>query len=126
MMLWKEAGMSDPVTAPAILRTAADIIEGRGAKRDRAGERSMARTVGAFNRLTGRDLSESDGWMFMVLLKLAREQHGHDPDNAIDAAAYCALHGECAAAEREAWQREAASMSENRIDFSDARQEGQS
>lgn len=56
----------------------------------------MARTVAAFNALTGHTLSEVDGWTFMVVLKLAREQSAHDPDNWVDAAGYVALASEAA------------------------------
>lgn len=84
------------MTPADILRTAVRTIEARGALRDTGQERSMARTVAAFNALTGHDLSEVDGWTFMVLLKLAREQSAHDADNWIDAAGYVGLAGEAA------------------------------
>lgn len=59
--------------APEILAKARQHMEDRAAARDQAaGERSMARTVAAFNALTGRDLSERDGWLFMAVLKAAR------------------------------------------------------
>lgn len=84
------------MTAETILRTAADVMAQRGALRDHGLERSMARTVRAFNAVTGLSLTETQGWMFMAVLKLAREQSGHDPDNFIDGAAYMALAGESA------------------------------
>lgn len=40
------------------------------------GERSMAATVAMFNALTGSDLSEEQGWKFMVCLKLVRSEQG--------------------------------------------------
>jgi Domain of unknown function (DUF6378) len=79
-----------------ILRTSIRTIEARGALRDTGQERSMARTVASFNALTGHQLTEVHGWTFMVLLKLAREQSGHDADNWVDAAGYVGLAGECA------------------------------
>jgi hypothetical protein len=82
--------------APDVLRTAADTIEARGKLRDSGQERSMARTVAAFNAVTGRNLTETEGWIFMVVLKLAREQSAHDPDNFVDGTAYMALAGESA------------------------------
>ena len=85
-----------------VLRTAADTIEARAALRDRGQERSMARTVKAFNALTGHELSETDGWVFMVMLKLGREQSGHDPDNFVDGTAFMALAGESADVEKPA------------------------
>lgn len=59
--------------ATEILHTAEICIGDRAASRDQPdGERSMARTVAAFNALTGHRLSERDGWLFMVTLKAAR------------------------------------------------------
>lgn len=56
-----------------ILHTAEVCIGDRASSRDLPdGERSMARTVAAFNALTGHRLSERDGWLFMVALKAAR------------------------------------------------------
>lgn len=82
-----------------ILTTAAKSIDDRAAERDQAatGERSMTRTVAAFNALTGHSISERDGWLFMGVLKFARATGGaHRLDDYIDAAAYAALAGECA------------------------------
>jgi hypothetical protein len=84
------------MTAERILRTAADVMAERGKKRDTGKERSMARTVRAFNAVTGLSLTETQGWVFMAVLKLAREASGHDPDNFVDGAAYMALAGESA------------------------------
>lgn len=88
--------------APAILRNAAQAIDDRATLRDcPAGERSMTRCVAAFNALTGHALSETEGWHFMSILKLARATAGgHHLDDHTDHAAYAALAGE--AAEREA------------------------
>jgi hypothetical protein len=84
--------------APGILREAAGTIAERGVQRDAAetGERSMARCVAAFNGLTGRDLTEKEGWFFMAVLKMARSMNGKTPrrDDFVDLAAYAALAGE--------------------------------
>lgn len=87
-----------PSPAETILRNAAAAIEQRAAQRDlQDGERSMARTVAAFNALTGGSLSERDGWIFMAVLKAARATAGaHQLDDYTDGAAYFALAGECA------------------------------
>lgn len=87
-----------PPGAPTILLLAAAHIGARAATRDLPqGERSMARTVAAFNALTGHTLSERDGWMFMAQLKAARALAGaHNPDDYQDGAAYFALAGESA------------------------------
>lgn len=79
-----------------ILMTAADCIDNRASQRDQpSGERSMARAVATFSALTGHDLSERDGWIFMALLKMARAQGGrHHIDDYVDGAAYLALAGE--------------------------------
>jgi hypothetical protein len=82
--------------AEEILQTAAEVMKQRGALRDKGEERSMERTVRVFNALTGKGLTEVEGWTFMVALKLCREQTGHDMDNWIDATAYMALAAEAA------------------------------
>lgn len=87
------------MTASDILRRAAGHIDERAAQRDQPqGERSMARTVTAFNALTGHQLSERDGWLFMVALKAARACTTPTglPDDYEDLAAYAALAGESA------------------------------
>lgn len=56
----------------------------------------MARTVAAFNALTGHALTEFDGWMFMATLKADRACGGSQKaDDIEDGAAYFALAGEC-------------------------------
>lgn len=87
-------------TAADILRKGAQHIEDRAAMRDQPqGERSMARAVGAFNALTGHNLSERDGWLFMVALKAARACNTPTgvADDYEDLAAYAALAGESVA-----------------------------
>lgn len=83
--------------AAQVLRDAAAIIEERGRVRDNeAGERSMARAVAAFNALTGRRLTELDGWLFMSVLKMARATAGKPHlDDWTDLAGYAALGAEC-------------------------------
>lgn len=86
-------------TAPEILKRAAQHIADRATSRDLPqGERSMARAAAAFSALTGKPLTEQDGWLFMVCLKAARATAGaHNPDDAEDGAAYFALFGEAQA-----------------------------
>ena len=80
------------IDAPSILRTAAQTISARAVSRDLAAERSMRRAVSAFNILTGQSLSETQGWLFMAILKLARATAGKlNNDDLLDAAAYVAL-----------------------------------
>lgn len=81
-------------SAEDILNLSRKIMEDRGKRRDSEGERSMERIVKVFNALTDHNLSEVDGWTFMVVLKLCRERTGPDLDNWVDGAAYMALAGE--------------------------------
>lgn len=61
------------------------------------GERSMGKTVEMFKALTGVEMSEEQGWKFMVCLKLVRSEQGaHRADNFVDGAAYFGLAGEAA------------------------------
>jgi len=94
---------SEPAT-----HTAEDIVNaGLGHLRDRAttydnpeGERSMAKTVAAFNVITGHSLTETEGWKFMELLKMVRSCQGDfHPDSYEDRAMYAALAGESHAKE---------------------------
>lgn len=80
------------ISASSILYDAAKVIESRAVERDLATERSMVRAVNAFNTLTGASLTETQGWLFMAVLKLARATAGRlNTDDLLDAAAYVAL-----------------------------------
>lgn len=46
------------------------------------------KTVGAFNALTGHNLSVRDGILFMVCVKLSRQAFKHKRDNIVDACGY--------------------------------------
>lgn len=85
--------------AADILVGAAETLVQRGAIRDQHAERSMSRIVAAFNSLTGHQLTENEGWIFMATLKLARASGGKPHvDDWLDLAGYAALGGEhCAA-----------------------------
>ncbi len=71
----------------------------RGKTYDPSGgeERSMPRIVAAFNAIRGKDLTETDGWVFMQCLKMVRGAvtPGHI-DSSLDGVAYAALAGESA------------------------------
>ena len=89
--------------AAEMLGRAAALLHERGQSYDKPeGERSMARTVSAFNAITGRDLTEAEGWLFMQQLKQVRlfTRSGYHADSAEDNIAYAALMAE--AKEREA------------------------
>lgn len=84
--------------AASILKAGLRHMEDRAKTCDNPqGERSMARTVEAFNAVTGARLTEEQGWLFMVLLKTVRSQQGaYKADNYEDGAAYFGLMGEAA------------------------------
>ncbi len=91
-------------SAAGILKAALSHMEDRAATYDApTGERSMGKTVEAFNTVTGQKLTEEQGWLFMVLLKAVRSQQGgYRSDNYEDLCAYGSLMGEAAAVERKA------------------------
>lgn len=86
--------------ATEIIQQAAAEVGERAPSRDsESGERSMARAVAAFNGLVGGDtrLSETEGWLFMCCLKMARATRGQlNIDDYIDLAGYAGLAGESA------------------------------
>lgn len=95
------------VHAYEFLDKAVNEMKDRAAQRDTTkpdgsgGERSMAATVKAFNALTGKTLTEAEGWEFMILLKLVRGRQGSfRADDYTDAAAYAGLLGECESTSR--------------------------
>ena len=67
------------------------------------GERSMSKTIEAFNAITGNTLIESDGWLIMLLLKQVRQwsKQTYHHDSALDAVAYSALLAESLRKEKE-------------------------
>lgn len=84
-------------TAPDILQKAAAIMLERGQQYDKPeGERSMGKTVTAFNAITGHTLSEAEGWLLLQLLKDVRlwQRPGYHQDSAEDCVAYAALKAE--------------------------------
>lgn len=104
------ANVMQQIHAPAHAPTcAADFLAAAGKHmRDRAstydkaaGERSMGKTVAAFNIIADQYLTEEQGWLLMGILKMVRSQQGaFKADNYEDEAAYAALRGECATRER--------------------------
>lgn len=82
------------------LQAAIEVQAERGKQYDKpSGERSMAATVSAFNCITGSMLEESDGWMFLGLLKLVRQAQNPEKyhhDSALDFVAYASLYAEAA------------------------------
>ena len=84
-------------TAPEFLHRAADIMTERGKQYDKPeGERSMGKCVAAFNIVTGRNLTEAEGWLLLQILKDVRQwqRPGFHQDSADDCIAYAALKAE--------------------------------
>ena len=88
--------VSVAITADTILSNAAAEMQDRAASRDTPeGERSMGRCVKAFNAMFSTELTETQGWQFMELLKMARSVGGEFRlDDFTDGVAYAALAGE--------------------------------
>lgn len=86
-----------PTVAPDFLNFAAKHMADRAATYDQPeGERSMGKAVQAFNAFTGRELTESEGWLLMQCVKNVRlfQRPGFHRDSAEDAIAYGALVAE--------------------------------
>jgi hypothetical protein len=92
----------EPVNHPhEILEEAVQVLKQRGVDYDgkgyQGGGRSMAQTIAIFKAFTGIELSELDGWRFLISLKLARSTTGKPKrDTYIDLAGYAGLAGETA------------------------------
>ena len=74
-------------------------LDSRGKQYDKDGskERSMAKTVEAFNAITGQDLTAVQGWAFMQVLKQVRffsNTGTPHRDSLIDNGAYALLQAE--------------------------------
>lgn len=93
---------TEAATATDILQEATECLTARAVERDKGtSERSMKAAVTAFNSITGHTLTEEQGNMFMVCLKMSRSQGGKVRlDDYVDLAAYAALAGESAVGER--------------------------
>ena len=62
--------VKSPSTACDFLSKALSLLEERGKDYDQPeGERSMGKTISAFNSITGKSLTESEGWLLLQLLK---------------------------------------------------------
>jgi len=92
--------MSEDIPAPKaaeLLGRAAALLTERGKDYDKPeGERSMAKTVEAFNAITRCELTEAEGWLFMMCLKQVRAFNAESPheDSLHDLIAYAALMAE--------------------------------
>lgn len=86
--------IADP--AVGFLKEAQAAMEARAALRDTPeGERTAGKIAKVFNSITGHDLTESDAWLFLLVLKIVRSRNGnYSRDDYVDMAAYSALWGE--------------------------------
>jgi hypothetical protein len=85
-----------------LLEKASQHMKDRGQQYDKPeGERSMGRAVQAFNTITDRDLSESEGWLLLQVLKDVRDRQRSKAhiDSLEDCIAYAALKAEARLAE---------------------------
>lgn len=100
-MGFQKTGEPGTHTAADIMKAGLAHMEDRAATYDcESGERSMGKTVAAFNIITGHSLTETEGWKFMEVLKMVRSCHGEfHPDSYEDRSAYAALAGESHARE---------------------------
>ncbi|MBR9690406.1 hypothetical protein GOV08_01855 [Candidatus Woesearchaeota archaeon] len=83
--------------ADKFLTNAALTMKERGKTYDKSNkERSMASTVKAFNAITGKGITESEGWLLLLILKQVRQwsKPGYHEDSALDSVAYSALLAE--------------------------------
>lgn len=87
-----------PKDVHSILGKVSDIVKERGTQRDLIeGERTMSKCVHTFNALTDLNLTEQQGWIFMMILKLCRMQRGSfKEDDYLDTIGYSALLAESA------------------------------
>ena len=90
------------MNAKEIMEKAIAIVDGHAADRDIGKERSMKKIVEVFNKLTGHELTEREGDIFMVCLKLVRMQvKTNDMDSYVDALGYISMASETV--EEEKW-----------------------
>ena len=86
------------MNAVELLLKAAATIEARGVQYDTTGinqERSMPRICELFNDATGRQMTVSEGYQFLIALKTARIERSPDHlDSYVDRLAYMALQDE--------------------------------
>lgn len=91
-----------PVSAGDFLHEGLNILEERGKIYDtkEKGERSMGKAVSAFAIITGKQLTEAEGWEFMAVLKQVRafQRPTFHQDSWQDFVNYAALGAEAAAA----------------------------
>ena len=97
--------MSEKPMATQLLEDAAQLQRDRAKQYDVGGtmdgERSMGKTVAAFNIITGHNILESQGWLLLQILKDVRDQtNGPHIDSLVDGISYSSLKAEARIAGR--------------------------
>lgn len=95
--------MNTPNKTHLILAHAASHLEARAGTYDTpGGERSMGKAIAVFNAFHGTNLSESQGWHLLQILKDVRlfSSPSYHQDSAEDCVAYAALKAEAIDNER--------------------------
>lgn len=93
----------EPLTSADILARAQALQEERAEQYDSpGGERSMGKTVAAFNIIAGRHLTESEGWLLLQILKDVRDRTTFKPhrESLEDCVSYAALKAEARVKEK--------------------------
>jgi hypothetical protein len=95
-------GATIPEPAVGFLEEAKAQMEARAKLRDsESGERTAGKIAKVFNAITDRDLTESEVWLLLVVLKIVRSRGGkYHRDDYVDMAAYSALWAEHESATR--------------------------
>lgn len=89
-------GTALSITAEKLLTEAAEIQRVRGFLYDDGKERSMGEIVELFRLVSGVTLTERQGWLFMMALKLIRAKRSINLyDSYADLISYASLLGEC-------------------------------
>lgn len=89
------------IDATYISESGIKAMKDRASSRDTESERSMKSAVNAFNAMFNFNMTEEQGWFFMVLLKMSRSKQGNFTlDDYVDGSAYFSLAGESAAVNR--------------------------
>lgn len=103
----KRTKRKQPTLLSSFVDSVLHTLQSRGQTYDKGGatkanfalaeERNMLGTITAFNALTGRSLTEAEGWLFMQLLKMRRQATSpqYHPDSMLDQVAYSLLEAEC-------------------------------
>lgn len=72
----------------SILEEALRITRGKRNEDYGPPDKDYEKVVGAFNKLTGHDLTASEGIVFMCCVKLSRICHKYSRDSVVDLAGY--------------------------------------